>query len=220
MPEMNRRDWLGMLGASRDGAPAKAQGQNAKWANISPRENVRNRYFPNIVLTTHENRKVRLYEDMIKDKIVVINYFYATCEGICPTITRKIARVQKTLGDRVGRDIFFYSFTLKPKQDTPGVLNHHAKMHGIGNGWQLITGDPHEMEALRFKLGFYDPDPVLDRDTTNHAGALRYGNEPMSRWATCSGFSPVDWIIKSILWVDWPENQKPQVGTLQTSRVK
>ena len=35
--------------------------------------------FPNLVLKTHEGKNVRFYEDLLRDKIVLINFMYATC---------------------------------------------------------------------------------------------------------------------------------------------
>jgi protein SCO1/2 len=35
-------------------------------------------------LRTHRNQRVRFYDDLIKDKVVLINFMYAHCEGICP----------------------------------------------------------------------------------------------------------------------------------------
>src|ERR1043165_874415 len=89
---------------------------------LSSRQKLQARYFPNFELTTHQGRKVRFYDDLIKDKIVVINFMYAQCEGICPGITANLLRVQKILGDRIGRDIFMYSITLKPEEDSPKDL--------------------------------------------------------------------------------------------------
>ena len=36
--------------------------------------------FPNLVLRTHEGRNVRFYDDLLKDKVVLINFMYATCK--------------------------------------------------------------------------------------------------------------------------------------------
>ena len=36
-------------------------------------------YFPNVELTTHRGEQVRFYDDLIKGKVVVINFMYATC---------------------------------------------------------------------------------------------------------------------------------------------
>jgi len=175
------------------------------WGHTSPRERIRNRYFPEVSLVTQDDKKVRLYEDLIKDKIVVINFFYATCEGICVPVTANLVRVQKLLEARVGRDIFMYSFTLKPKQDSPAVLRAHAQRLGVGPGWTFLTGEPADLELVRRRMGFTDPDPVRDTDKLNHTGMIRYGNEPLQLWGACPGMSRPDSLVKSILAVDWTE---------------
>ena len=166
------------------------------------------RYFPDVVLQTQENRKVRLYEDLVKDRVMLINFMYASCDRICPRVVHNLAKVQKLLGDRVGRDVFFYSFTLDPKHDTPKVLKQYAAQHGAGPGWSFLTGKPDEMELLRRKLGFTDPDPAVDRDRENHIGNIRYGNEARLLWGACPGMSNPEFIVESLSWVDWPRDDK------------
>jgi protein SCO1/2 len=171
----------------------------------SSRERIRALYFPNVVLTTHEGKKVRFYDDLIKNKIVTINFMYADCAGICPGVTANLVEVQNALGKRVGRDIFMYSITLKPEHDTPKVLKEYAKMHGVKPGWLFLTGDPKDIELLRRKLGFTNLDPKLDADKSQHIGNVRYGNEARQLWAACPGLAKPAWIAESIQWVDWPK---------------
>src|SRR5262249_55969435 len=142
------------------------------------REKIRRRYFPDVILTTHEGKKVRFYEDLIKDKTVSITMMYAKCEGVCPGITANLVKVQRLLGDQVGRDIFFYSLTLKPEQDDPEALKHYAEMHRVGPGWLFLTGKPADLELLRVKLGFTNPNPELNKDASQHIGNIRFGTEP------------------------------------------
>src|SRR5712691_2803925 len=61
--------------------------------------------FPNILLRTQDNTPVRFYDDLVKDRIVIINFIYTTCYDICPGTTGNLMRVHQHLGDRVGRDI-------------------------------------------------------------------------------------------------------------------
>ena len=173
---------------------------------LSPREKIRQRYFPNVVLRTHLDKEVRFYDDLMKDKIVIINFMYASCEGVCPAIMSNLVRVQKLFGDRVGRDIFMYSFTLQPEKDTPRVLKSYAAMHHVRPGWTFLTGKPDDLELLRRKLGFTSPDPVADKDKSNHIGNLRYGNEPLMLWAACPGQARPEWIVESISWVIRTQN--------------
>lgn len=206
MKSLNRRKMLGLLGLTpvAGGLLTQASGQSTRPNEISSREKIRDRYFPNFVLTTHEGKKVRFYDHLIKDKIVLINMMYAKCEGICMPVTMNLRRVQRLLGDRVGRDIFFYSITLKPEEDSPSVLKDYAEMHSVGPGWSFLTGVPTEIEVLRRKLGFTNPDPKLDADKSQHIGMVRYGNERLELWAACPGMAHASWIVESISFVDWP----------------
>jgi len=210
MTDKKRRSLVAALGAAPFVVPllAKAQTLDApsKFKVIDSRERIRQRYFPNLVLTSHEGKKVKFYDDLVKDKIVVFNMFYAKCEGVCSPVTRNLVRVQNLLGDRVGKDIFFYSFSLKPKEDTVPALAHYAEMHKVKPGWLFLTGSADDMELLRRKLGFVDPDPEVDKDTSNHIGVLKYGNEPLQRWGGCPGMQAPDAIAEAISWVDWPKD--------------
>ena len=169
---------------------------------LSARQKLQARYFPNFELTTHESKKVHFYDDLIKDKIVVINFMYAQCEGICVPITQNLKRVQNLLGKRVGRDVFMYSITLKPEEDSPEMLKHYVQMHKLKPGWTFLTGNPEQIQTLRRKLGFYDGKAKLDKDVTNHIGMIRYGNEAKQWWAMCPGQANPPWIVESILWMD------------------
>jgi len=210
MTDMKRRGLVAALGAAPFVVPLLARAQTLdtapKFKQISSRERIRDRYFPNLVLTSHEGRNVKFYDDLVKDKIVVFNMFYAKCEGICSPVTRNLVRVQSMLGNRVGKDIFIYSFSLKPKEDTVAALKHYAEMHKVKPGWLFLTGSADDMELLRRKLGFVDPDPEVDKDISNHIGVLKYGNEPLQRWGGCPGMQAPDAITEAISWVDWPKN--------------
>lgn len=212
MKNITRRNLIAALGAVSFAGPfiaaATTYESELLSGNAAARERIRERHFPNLLLTTHEGRKVRFYDDLIKDKIVVINFMYVKCDGVCPGITANLARLQKRLGSRLGRDIFMYSLTLKPEEDSPEVLRQYAKAYHARGGWTFLTGKPEDMELLRRKLGFTDPDPKLDADKSNHIGNIRYGNEPLLRWGSFPGLSRASWMAESISWVDWPKTAK------------
>jgi protein SCO1/2 len=210
MAGMNRRNLLAALAAVPfvGGLVARASSFDE-----SSRKDLQDRHFPNFELTTHEGKKVRFYDDLIKDKVVVINFMYADCDGKCPVITANLVQVQKLLGDRVGRDIFMYSITLDPKKDDAKALHHYAKMHGVKPGWLFLTGKPDEIEELRRKLGFSSGNPKLDAVRNNHIGMVRYGNEVRQWWGMCPGKARPGWIVESILWMVRPLRKRPQDAT-------
>ncbi len=155
---------------------APAEAQSAQWgAN----------YFPNVPLTTQDGRKVRFYDDLIKGKIVAVNFIYTSCKFACPLETARLAQVQRLLGDRMGRDVFFYSITIDPDYDTPAVLKEYAAKFDAGPGWLFLTGKQDDIDLLNRKLGLYsEPNPSNPDGHTPH---LLVGNEVTGQWIRNSG---------------------------------
>jgi protein SCO1/2 len=152
-------------------ASTPAAAGNARWGAD---------YFPNVTLTTQDGVKVHFYDDVLKGKIVVIDLIYTTCQDACPLETARLAQVQKMLGDRVGKDIFFYSISIDPAHDTPKVLKAYAQKYHVGPGWTFLTGKKADIDLISKKLGLYsEPDPN-DRD--GHTPSVLIGNEPGGQW--------------------------------------
>ncbi|HJT53568.1 MAG TPA: SCO family protein [Candidatus Angelobacter sp.] len=149
----------------------QAQADNKRWgAN----------YFPNVPLVDQDGKTVHFYDDLIKGKSVVLDMIYTHCVDSCPLETARLVQVQKMLGDRVGKDIFFYSITIDPKRDTPKVLKQYAENYHVGPGWNFYTGKPEDITLIAKKLGLYsDPDPN-NRD--GHTPGVLIGNEPTGQW--------------------------------------
>ena len=155
-------------------------------------------YFPNVVLTTHQNQRVRFYDDIVKGKIILVNFMFTSCQRFCPRTTSNLARVQAALGPRLGRDVFLYSITLDPARDTPEVLKRYAQTVGAKPGWLFLTGTSEDIELLRRKLGVYDPDPLIDADKTQHAGIVVLGNEATGDWGAVPGLIKPAAIVQAV----------------------
>ena len=150
------------------------------------------------------------YDDLVKDKIVTLNFFFANCDEVCPLVTANLAKVQKLMGDQVGRNIHMYSFTLKPEEDTVAVIRDYRKKFGAGPGWSFFTAKPDDMEKLRRAIGFTYPDPAIDKDKTQHIGNVRYGNEPLMYWSACPGMANPSFLAESLEWIIHPERSHVQ----------
>lgn len=174
------------------------------------------RHFPNVVLRTHEDRPVRFYDDLMKGKTVLLTFMYATCEGVCPMTVLNLKKIHARLGDRAGGDVFLYSITIKPREDTPRVLASYAEMHGAGRGWLFLTGAPGDIDLLRRRVGFVDADPVAALDASSHIGVILYGNEPLNRWAAAPALGNPDQIYRSVRWM---EGDMPGLGDVGRSGV-
>lgn len=136
--------------------------------------------FPNVPLITQDGATVRFYDDLLKGKAVAINLIYTTCKDECPLETARLVQVQRLLGDRVGKDLFFYSITIDPRIDTPEVLKAYAEKFGVGPGWLFLTGQENDIRLIARKLGM-----SYSRDQTSsdgHGTTLLLGDEPTGQW--------------------------------------
>ncbi|MBT8767279.1 SCO family protein [Metapseudomonas boanensis] len=158
--------------------------------------------FANVALYTQDGVEVHFYDDLVRGKVVAINMMYVHCDGICPTMTANLRKVQELLGSRLGRDIFMYSITLQPHLDTPQVLKAYAEKHGVKPGWLFLTGEPEDVRRLRYSLGFFDPVPEVDDDLSTHTGMLRIGNDRAQRWTMAPALCEAPRIIATINHVD------------------
>jgi len=167
-------------------------------------------YFPNLVVETHEQQKALFYDDLLRGKTVLINCMSVTNDAVYP-VTANLAKVQRLLGDRAGRDVFMYSLTVDPEHDTPRVLQAFATRYGVGPGWLFLTGHSAVIQALRDRLfahgdGYdHSTGPVQDCAM----GLVRYGNEAVGLWGAVPAKTEPEWIVRRLAWV---EARQPAVG--------
>jgi protein SCO1/2 len=201
MGGMTRRKWLATMGSvplvAGVGALA-ARGRGLFGGDTPPRFQpvaasgpqsaralLQQRHLPNLPLVTHDGKTVRFYDDLVKDKKVIITFIDTQTQPQTQKVTQNLATLQRFFGSRVGNDIHMYSITSNPHHDTPAVLNSWAAQHGAGPGWVFLTGRPADVETLRHSLGFASKDPAEDANPAYSIGVLRHGVEPEMRWAHC-----------------------------------
>jgi protein SCO1/2 len=158
--------------------PARAAPPGSQWGAD---------YFPNIPLVTQDGKTVHFYDDLIKDKVVAINFIYTHCGDTCPLETAGLRQVQKLLGDRVGKDVFFYSISIDPEHDTPEALKEYADRFNVGPGWMFLTGTKADTTLLRKRLGLYREEPGAKK-LGEHNVSFMIGNEATGQWMKRSPF--------------------------------
>jgi protein SCO1/2 len=144
-------------------------------------------YFPNVPLITQDGKTVRFFDDLLKDKVVAINFIFTSCPDSCPLETARLVSVQRLLGDRMGRDVFFYSISIDPERDTPEALKQYAERYHVGPGWLFLTGAEADITLLRKKLGVFMEEIQAD-GSTDHNLSLVIGNQTTGRWMKRSPF--------------------------------
>jgi protein SCO1/2 len=215
MPDVSRRKFLRLTAAAPLAATFLAKSAAAETAKVWPtvtEESARGRlqqlHLPNLPLISHEGKRVLFYDDLVKNKVVTFNFFFANCDETCPLVTANLAKVQKLMGKQVGRDIHMYSFTLKPEEDTVDVIRSYRQRFRAGPGWTFFTAKPDDMEKLRKAIGFSYPDPAIDADKTQHIGNVRYGNEPLMYWSACPGMAKAKWVAETLELMIHPDGSR------------
>ena len=133
------------------------------------------KYFPNTILVTQDNQKVKFYDDLLKDKFVVINFIFTTCTTVCPPMTANLRKVQTLLAER-GDQVNMISISVDPQTDTPERLKAFAQKFKAGPGWYFLTGDKANVDAVLHKLGGY----VAEKN--DHTVTLILGNVNTGEW--------------------------------------
>jgi cytochrome oxidase Cu insertion factor (SCO1/SenC/PrrC family)/mono/diheme cytochrome c family protein len=140
-------------------------------------------YFPNVKLTDQDGKQWRFFDDMIKGKVVSINFVFTSCSSSCGLETARLVEVQKLLGDRVGKDVWFYSISIDPMADTPQELKKYAKNFGADMpGWRFFTGKEEDITLIRRKLGMYEDLEDKSKNLTDHVLHTMLGNQATGRW--------------------------------------
>ncbi len=162
--------------ASPDAAmPIPSESGKSPSPSMSPTDAAAH-YFPNSVLLTQDNQPVRFFDDLLKGKTVLINFFFATCTGVCSPMTANLAKARAILGEHVGREISMISISVDPLVDTPKSLKQYAARFKVTPGWYFLTGKKENVDWVLYKLGGYV------EDKADHTNLLIIGNVETGEW--------------------------------------
>ena len=138
---------------------------------------------PDTELLDQDGRKIRFYSDLVRGKVVVINFIFTTCTTICPPLGATFARVQKEMGERAGRDVHFISISVDPATDTPERLKAWGAKFKAGPGWTLVTGPKPQVDELLRALGAATGSPA------DHTPTVLIGNDAAGQWTRAYGLA-------------------------------
>jgi protein SCO1 len=97
----------------------------------------------------NQNGKI-ITQDDYKDKIYVADFFFTTCQSICPIMTGNMATIQKEILN--DNEVMLLSHTVTPEIDSVAQLKRYAKEKGVIDAkWNLVTGDKKQIYELARK---------------------------------------------------------------------
>jgi protein SCO1/2 len=147
---------------------------------------------PDVELLDQDGRTIHFYTDLVKGKVVAVQFIFTTCTTICPPLGATFARVQKDLGERAGRDVRLISVSVDPATDTPERMKAWGAKFKAGAGWTFVTGQKPQVDELLRALGASSASP------SEHTPALLIGNDLKGQWTRVYGLSRPDVLVKLI----------------------
>ena len=167
----------------------------------TPAETPAHKYFTDVELINQNGEKMKFYSDLIQGKVVIINSFFATCQGSCLPLNQNLAKVQEALGDRLGKDVYILSISVDPTVDTPPNLKAYSKKLQARPGWFFLTGAKENVDFALKKIGqFVD-------DKQDHLNIFIIGNERTGLWKKAFGLAKSEELVKV---VDSVVNDQPK----------
>jgi protein SCO1 len=136
---------------------------------------------PDAKVVDQNGKPRRFYSDLVRGKVVVINFVYTNCTTICPPLGATFGKLQKNLGARLGKDISLISISVDPATDTPERLRAWGAQFGAKPGWTLVTGAKTEMDRLSNALGVDTASPA------NHSPMVLIVNDKAALWKRVYG---------------------------------
>jgi protein SCO1/2 len=89
-------------------------------------------------------------QDDYKNKIYVADFFFTTCQSICPIMTGHMVEIQNALKD--DDEVMLLSHSVTPQIDSVAQLKRYAIEKGVDDAkWNLVTGDKKQIYALARK---------------------------------------------------------------------
>ena len=184
---MSRNGLLFLLALALLGSPAFAQDDphagHAPAAQPGTAERV-DLDIPDVTVLDEEGKTRLFYSDLVKGRVVAVNFLFTNCTTICPPLGATFGRLRKLLGERAGRDVHLISISVDPTNDTPARLKAWSAKFGQGPGWHLVTGERDEIVRLLKALGAYTADP------NNHPPLVLVGDDARDHWTRAYGLAP------------------------------
>ncbi|HEX8720334.1 MAG TPA: SCO family protein [Pyrinomonadaceae bacterium] len=173
--------------AAGEAAEPAAEGAAGREAHVSSKMSI-----PDVELLDQDGRKVRFYTDLVKGRVVAVNFIFTTCTTICPPLGATFARVQKELGERAGREVHLISISVDPATDTPERMKAWGAKFHAGPGWTFVTGPKPQVDEVLRALGAATGSP------SDHTPTVLVGNDAAGQWTRAYGLARPAVLVKLI----------------------
>lgn len=112
-----------------------------------------------VAVRNQDGRELRFNRDLVKGRLVAINFVFTGCSSVCPLMGASFASLQQQLGSSAAQ-VALISVSLDPLNDTPARLLEWRNKFSTKPGWTLVTGRYQDIDALLSSLGAAAPEPA------------------------------------------------------------
>ena len=144
---------------------------------------------PDVEVLDQDGNVRHFYSDLVKGKTVAVNFIFTNCTTICPPLGATFARVQRDLGEKVGKDVYFISVSVDPLTDTPERLKAWGAKFKAGPGWTFVTGNKEEIDRLLRALG------AFSARREDHTPSVIIGNDARDVWTRTYGLASASQMV-------------------------
>jgi protein SCO1 len=138
---------------------------------------------PDLMVLDQYGKRRRFYSDLIKNRVVVLSFFFTSCVSFCPVMAHSLSKLQAHLAGRLGKDVFIITVTKDPETDTPRRLREWGERMGVKPGWTMVTG---EAGAVGKIVRDFTGDR-LGKDS--HETLFLIGSDKTGIWIDASGYT-------------------------------
>ena len=146
---------------------------------------------PDVTVQDQNGKTLNFYSDLVKGKVVAVNFVFTTCTAICPSLTATFRKVQQQLAEQK-LPAQLISVSVDPTVDTPERLQEFATKFKAEPGWTFVTGNTSDIDSILKEFG------VGIANKNDHTPMVLIGNDDAGYWTRAYGLSSPTALVKLI----------------------
>ena len=161
--------------------------------NEAAAEEKARKFFTDLEVVDQNGRKLRFYSDVLKGRVVLINFIFTNCPDACPMVTHKLMQVRNLMAESIKDDVWFISVSVDPERDTPEAMKEFATKQGVDESrWLFLTGSKENLTHIVKKLGQYT------QEVEAHSTLMLAGNDRTRHWTRVMPMVPPDGVAQQL----------------------
>jgi len=171
---------------------AEATREAAKADEAAAEEKAR-KFFTDLEVVDQNGKKLRFYSDVLKGRVVLINFIFTNCPDACPMVTHKLMQVRNLMAESIKDDVWFISVSVDPERDTPEAMKEFATKQGVDESrWLFLTGSKENLTYIVKQLGQYT------QEVEAHSTLMLAGNDRTRHWTRVMPMVPPQGVAQQL----------------------